>query len=753
MDDNSEMGINAAHGSHALNAAINRFGGETGMKVAAAAVIYAECGVPVFPCDPKRKSPLVRRGFKDATTNVDQVRRWWSKWPDAMIGVPTGLASKLFVLDVDDLDAFNNGCSIERPETLTAITGKGEHYYFAWDPGRPVKNAQKMMRDGKARWPFPDAPGCDCRGEGGYIIVAPSRHPNGRIYTWKNNCPVASASDALYACLAGAKSAEATPLRQKVEKLPAVKSAPIEAEKILLAACQDVRNASMGEQEATLNSACFKMGALIANGDIPYAEVLGRLVEAASQMPSFDLDHPWRPEELGKKVNSAITAGIKKAKRRPRRANKPSEDACAIEFVQKHGSSYRYVSDIKAWMIWSGQYWTIDLKKRVVDDMRVLVREKSGGDPASCRFAFISGALKIAASDPNIAVAKTDLDRDGFLLGTPNGTVDLRTGELRQARPDDLITMTTATGPANGQPTKWLKFIDEVTEGDHDLARYLQMLFGYCLTGSTREQSLFFVHGVGENGKSVFSSVLLHVMGTYAVTAATHTFMASKSPRHTTDLAALAGHRLVTASETSEHNAWDESLIKQITGGEQITARFMRQDNFSFTPAFKLLVTGNYPPTLDNVDPATRRRLKIIPFNFKPSYSDKSLIDKLKKESGQILSWAIDGCVMWQRDGFSMSTSVKDATDEFFSTQDPFQDWLDQKCKSTSRNKYTSSLELWMSWQEYAKTVGENPKSQKAMATKLRAKGYELHRTSNSRGYLGIELRKSSNSEDDQDPE
>jgi putative DNA primase/helicase len=353
----------------------------------------------------------------------------------------------------------------------------------------------------------------------------------------------------------------------------------------------------------------------------------------------------------------------------------------------------------------------------------------------------------LAASDPQFSITKAELDQDAFLLGTPDGTIDLKTGNLKRADPRDLITMTTVTGPKDGQPTRWLTFINEVTEGDTHFQRFLQTLVGYCLTGSTKEQSLFFMHGVGANGKSVFTNVIAHVLGGYAATAATQTFMASKYLRHTTDLAALAGFRLVTARETEDHNTWDESLIKQLTGGEKITARFMRQDNFSFTPAFKLLVTGNYPPALHNVDPATRRRFKMIPFNFKPTSLDKDLATKLQDESGQILSWAIEGCLMWQRDGFSMPEVVKQATDEFFSTQDPFDDWIKQRCNEDC-NAHASSGRLWTSWQDFAKAVGEDPKSQKFMALKLIARGFQLTRTSKKRFYQGIELRDDNGEED-----
>ncbi|MDC8753828.1 phage/plasmid primase, P4 family [Erythrobacter sp. sf7] len=741
MHENAKVGPNDGLYEHGIIEAISRWGGKYEMTVAEAAVIYAQCGVSVFPCDPKTKKPLVEGGFKAATVDVNQVRTWWSKWPNAMIGVPTGSASGFWVLDVDDCKLFKSGRKVILPETLTATTGKGEHLYFISDDSRPVRNAQKCMKDGKACWPFPHAPGCDARGEGGYIIVPPSRHPNGNPYRWKTVVPIASATEDLYEAVTRAKRSGEVSRSARRATTAGIEEDARDPEQILEEACEQVRNAPEGAQEATLNSACFTMGALIAKGKVSYSDAVNRILEATATMPSFDPDNPWRPENLGNKVTRAIKDGMQKANKKQKRADKPSEDRCASVFVEELGARYLYDSDEQRWMKWSGQHWAPDRKNHVTHDIRLLVREASGGDASCCRSSFINGVRGLAAADPNIATEKAELDRDGFLLGTPDGTVELRSGELRRANPDDRITMIASAGPAEGQPQGWLTFIKQITEGDQDLARYLQKLVGYCLTGSTKEQSLFFLYGVGQNGKTVFLNVVQDILGDYAKTAATQTFMASKFARHTTDLAALAGARLVTASETEEHNAWDESLIKQVTGGEQITARLMRRDNFSFTPSFKLVVAGNYPPILNNVDPATRRRFIIIPFKFRPTHVDKDLFQKLLTERGQILSWAIEGCLMWQREGLSVPAIVREATEEFFSTQDPFQDWLDQKCKSAGNGTTTSSGDLWASWSEFAKMVGEDPRSKKAMALKLQAKGYQMGRTGRRRFYRGIALQ------------
>src|SRR3954470_14800580 len=216
------------------------------------------------------------------------------------------------------------------------------------------------------------------------------------------------------------------------------------------------------------------------------------------------------------------------------------------------------------------------------------------------------------------------------------GTVDLRTGELRAHGREDRITKQSAVTPApvlHDDHPLWTKFLNEATKGDQELQRFLKQMAGYCLTGDLREHALFFIYGPGGNGKGVFLNTIVKVLGDYATTAAMDTFTASHGDKHPTDLAKLRGARMVTSSETEEGRAWAESRIKQMTGGDRISARFMRQDFFEFLPQFKLMIIGNHKPVLRNVDDAARRRFNIIPFNRKPANPDADLMQKLMAEA------------------------------------------------------------------------------------------------------------------------
>jgi putative DNA primase/helicase len=331
-------------------------------------------------------------------------------------------------------------------------------------------------------------------------------------------------------------------------------------------------------------------------------------------------------------------------------------------------------------------------------------------------------------------------DSDPYLLGVPGGVVDLRTGKMREALRTEYVTRSTAVAPRWSEPRLWKKFLAEATGGDVPMQAYLQVMAGYFLTGSTNAHALFFLFGAGKNGKSVFVDVLARVLSDYAVTASMDTFIASKSDRHPTDLARLDGARLVTASETEEGRAWAESRIKQLTGGDRIAARFMRQDFFEFSPVFKLLIAGNFQPQLHNVDEAMRRRFHMIPFTQTPRQPDPQLGEKLQAEYGQILAWAIEGARIWQRKGLTRPDAVVDASDRYFEEQDLFGHWIAERCLQKP-GAVGRSVDLFSSWRNFARQNGEEAGTQKAMAGALRKRGFQSVRVSGgARAWQGIEL-------------
>lgn len=424
-----------------------------------------------------------------------------------------------------------------------------------------------------------------------------------------------------------------------------------------------------------------------------------------------------------------------------------TEDSAALQFVEKHGDELCYCHSTRSWFRWNGVSWSKDETGMALQFARELARRLAEDQDERKRYitnktSFATGVERFAKIDPKIAVTIDHWDRDPWLLGTPGGTVDLRTGKLRDSRPDEGITKLTATAPGDGGCSLWLQFLRETTNADATVIDFLQQWCGYCLTGVTREHALVFVYGPGGNGKSVFLNIVTAVLNDYATTAAMNTFSASNSDKHPTELAMLRGARLVTASETEEGKAWAESRIKQMTGGDRISARFMKQDFFEFTPQFKLMIVGNHKPMLKNVDDAARRRFLIVPFEHKPANPDRELEQKLLAEAPAILQWIIEGCLDWQANGLSKPASVLAATAEYFSDQDLFAHWLAEECDCEPGNndKSETSGVLFKSWKEYAMAAGNSPGSQQSFKDQMIRHGLKFFRGRKAREFFGIRL-------------
>jgi putative DNA primase/helicase len=327
------------------------------------------------------------------------------------------------------------------------------------------------------------------------------------------------------------------------------------------------------------------------------------------------------------------------------------------------------------------------------------------------------------------------------MLGTPRGALDLRTGQLLAPAPSLLISRVTGYAPEQGPALRWMKFLDEATGGDDELIGFLQRFAGYALTGQVVDHVLLFIHGPGGNGKTVYTNVLVRVLGDYAQTAQAATFAATRHhDRHPTEIAAMDGARLVIASETEQGATWAEAKIKELTGGaHRIRARFMRQDEFEFHPQFKVLIVGNHRPRLREVDDAMRRRLRLVEFNRRPDVPDPHLEATLLREGGQILAWAIDGCLEWQRDGLRVPPSVAESTEAYLAEQDVFGDWFATRLELRG-GAFEPAAALFRSWEQFARRGSEEPGSTVQFAERLQKRGLKNRRTAIGKVWDGVRL-------------
>jgi len=426
-----------------------------------------------------------------------------------------------------------------------------------------------------------------------------------------------------------------------------------------------------------------------------------------------------------------------------------TEDALALAFTRRYHRDWRYVAAWGRWLVWDGRRWRHEETLAATDLIRSVCRQmavRADNPKVAAKLATsgtVGGVERLARSDRRHAATTAEWDADPWLLNTPGGVVDLKTGRMRAHDRADRMTKITAATPGGDSPT-WRRFLAEVTGGDVALQAYLQRMAGYALTGSTQEHALFFLFGTGANGKSVFVNTLATILGDYATSAPMDTFMETRSDRHPTDMAGLRGARFVAAIETEQGRRWAESKVKSLTGGDKISARFMRQDFFEFFPQFKLFVAGNHKPAIRNIDEAMKRRLHLIPFTITvpPQQRDKHLQQKLLAERDGILAWAVEGCLAWQRLGrLDPPRCVVDATEEYFEAEDALGRWLDERCVREPNAK-SLTADLFNDWRQWAEAAGEFAGSQKRFADLLLTRGVEKWRnTVGLRGFRGVGLK------------
>jgi putative DNA primase/helicase len=422
-----------------------------------------------------------------------------------------------------------------------------------------------------------------------------------------------------------------------------------------------------------------------------------------------------------------------------------SDDALALEFTARHARELRYVAKWGTWLHWEGTRWKFEDTLKAFDLARAVARgfanacadDKTKPKIASAK--TVAAIERLARADRRHASTVDVWDADPWLLNTPGGIVDLHTGNLLPHDPAKYMTKITAVAPGGDCPL-WHQFLAQITGGDEELEDFVQRIAGYSLTGSTREHALFFLYGTGGNGKGVFLNTLSAILADYATVAPMETFTATQGERHPTDLAGLRGARLVTSQETEKGRRWAESKIKALTGGDPISARFMRQDFFTYTPAFKLVIAGNHKPALSGVDEAIRRRFHLVPFTVTIAEPDTELPQKLRPEWPGILEWMVEGCQSWLANGLNPPAAVQAATATYLSEQDSLAQWVEECC-IRGKEQWGVGARLWAIWKAWTETNNERPGSRKAFAEAMANHGFAPTKSQQIRGYSGINIK------------
>ena len=429
----------------------------------------------------------------------------------------------------------------------------------------------------------------------------------------------------------------------------------------------------------------------------------------------------------------------------------------ARRLVHRHGRNLRYCWLWRKWLVWDGKRWVKDdtgevyrLAKETVssiyqeaaaapnDEARKEIGKHATRSEAGAR---IKEMVDLARSD--VPVMPDELDTSPDLLNTESGTIDLRTGELREHRHEDLITKIAPTSyrPDAAAPT-WETFLERVLP-DEDLRAFVQRAVGYSATGDTSEQCMFINHGGGANGKSTFQEAIAAALGDYAMRAPTEMLLAKRSEGVPNDVARLKGARFVSASETEEGRRLAESRIKDLTGQDTITARFMKAEWFDFAPTHKLWLSTNHKPEIRGTDAAIWRRIRLVPWtvSIPAAEQDKKLPIALRHELAGILAWIVQGCLQWRREGLQAPDEVRKATGEYRAEMDVLAGYLAECCER-GPDHWEYAKDLYESYKRWCEENGERPEPQRKFGGRLGERGFQRDR-GGSRGagiWRGVRL-------------
>ncbi len=428
-----------------------------------------------------------------------------------------------------------------------------------------------------------------------------------------------------------------------------------------------------------------------------------------------------------------------------------TDDGNALRLVDQHEQQLRYVPQRGRWLTWDTHRWAWDDAGRVREYARAIARALPNGEgeaqhrARSLSARGLGSMVTVAQTDPRIVASAARLDAQQLVLNTPGGEVDLKTGILTAPDPVGLHTRSTTVAPNTLHPTpRWNQFLQDTFGDDTDVAAFVQRLAGYSASGDTRFHILPFLHGPGGNGKSVLLDVFRSVLGDYAASTP-NAFLMAGQQQHETEIARLHGLRLVVASEVNQDAKFDEAKVKLLTGGDALTARFMRQDHFTFEPTHHLWLMGNHLPAVHAGGESFWRRLRLIPFTrtVSPERKVEGLAQILAAEEGPgILAWIVAGAVSVFRDGLQEPASVMASTDDYAAEEDSLARFISDRChRGGGEAVTTNTARLRGAYDDWCRAEGEAALPARAFGRELKGRfGIDQKRSNGQRFYIGIAL-------------
>ena len=677
----------------------------------AAATDYHRGGWCPIPIKRGSKQTALRQlaPYLERRATPEELRSWsWSG-----VGIVTGRVSGVLVLDVDgpegeaELRKRGHG-----PTPMVRTSSGGLHLYFK-HPDRHVRTGIRV------------APGLDVKAAGGYVVAPPSVGANGRPYEW-----LVSPGDT---ALADPPEWLLVLLDRERPKMPA---GPVGE---LISA--GGRNKGLTSYAGTMRRRGASEAEILAALQVANAQRCRPPLEDREVEKIAASVAQYEPADNVVSIASVNSHGSPL----PPSGFNLTDLGNAERFAARHGEDVRYCHPWRKWLVWTGARWERDNAGRIhqlaKEAVRGIYREASDAEDDDRRKALAKHAsasesetrirAMIELSKSERPISPDELDADPWLLNVKNGTIDLRTGELREHRREDLITK---VAPVEYDPDASAPaleaFLERVLPGE-ELRGFVQRAAGYSATGDTSEQCMFIHHGPGANGKSTFQETVSAALGDYAMRTPTETLLVKRAGGVPNDVARLKGARFVTASETEEGRRLAESLVKDLTGQDTISARFMWAEWFDFKPTHALHLSTNHKPEIRGTDAAIWRRIRLIPWavTIPPAEQDKKLPEKLRGELPGVLAWIVRGCSKWLREGLKAPKEVRQATRAYRAEMDVLAAFLADCCQR-DEDEEESAGELWGAWKRWCEETGEQVGTQKRFGGQLAERGFLNHRDS-----------------------
>lgn len=749
-------------------------------------------GLSIIPVNWRTKKPFSKwDAYQEERPTSDQIKEWFQGDVRAIACIGGKVSGGLLVIDFDIPRFFGPWKQAvgERMRGLVVQRTGGGGYQVMFRCPEPGSNA-------KLAWIPNDQEvqgreiAVETRAEGGYAIVAPSVHPSGNRYEWLQGGPgeilMLSQADADVLIEAARGLDEAPYTRQELQiQAKQREQAKTKAHKVDRPGESVIEafNEANQIEDVLLQYGYVRRTAdrFVRPGGRSDSVWIkdGRSFHHSTNDPlsdgywhgAFDVfcfyEHDGEVKEAVKAAAEVL--GLKFAPGIPPPSDAKAAPAISkphrtdvgngIRFADQHGNSANFVSEW-GWMAYDDKRWQQDereaerlakltarsilieaAKEEDQDERKKLAKWAIQSENAS----RIKAMLLMARSEKDVQAKPEQFDVDPQVLNVQNGTLDLRTRELRPHRSKDLLTKIAGTKyDPDAECKLWESFLHRIMDGNYNLILFLQRALGYSLTGDTSEQCLFFCYGTGANGKTTLLETVQALLGDYGIQADMSTFLAKRFEGVNNDVARLNGARFVSAMEAGEGRRLAENVVKHMTGGDQVTARFLWREFFTYRPQFKLWLAANRKPGIRGTDYAIWRRIRLIPFRvtIPEDEQDHQLLDKLKEELPGILNWALDGCEDWRKDGLQTPKEVKAATEEYKSEMDILGQFIEECCvKSESENVLFSKL--YERYNDWCIENNEHPMSKQKLGRRL-VEEYGLRKDiigANKRIYVGIGLR------------